>query len=167
MTTRIDRLAVTTVLALTLQSAWSQEPLQSRMDAYLVQTDPQGEEQLVPAESASPGDTIEYRLTYENTGPGPLSGLAVVGPIPEGTRYLGGSASTEVPHEFQVTIDGGETWQPEPVTRQVTGPDGTVREEVVPPREYDELRWRAQAPLEPDQVQVYVYRVSVEEEAGP
>lgn len=45
---------------------------------------------LVPA---SPGDTVEYRLTYTNSGPGTATGVVVSDPVPARTTYVSCSST--------------------------------------------------------------------------
>ena len=56
------------VLLLSLSSLlWADGPLTSQMETFLV-TEKDGKETVVATEQASPGDVVEYRLTYQNTG---------------------------------------------------------------------------------------------------
>jgi len=42
--------------------------------------------------SATPGDVIEYQLTYTNTGDSPATGVVISDSIPSGSTYVAGSA---------------------------------------------------------------------------
>ena len=102
----IKRGLVIAVLALSLP-AWAQGALTSEMQAWLVTTQADGPESFAPANSVEPGQVIEYRTIYTNAGASTISGLTVVGLVPAGTVYIGGSATTPVGHVFEASVDGG------------------------------------------------------------
>ena len=150
------------VLLLAMSSLiWAEGPLSSHMETFLV-TENEGKETVAATEQASPGDVVEYRLTYRNTGDQPLSGLVITGPVPANTAYVGGSANTEVDASFTVSIDNGDSFQAEPVTKTVTGENGQSRNVEVSPSDYTQVRWQPKGSLQPDQVQQYRYRVTVQ-----
>ena len=136
-------------------------PLENELVAYLVQIDADGKESLTRTTAAAPGEIIEYRLIYRNVGSGELSGLVVDGPIPANTSYVAKSASSQVPNEFMVSIDGGKTWDQEPVRRMKKGDSGQQEEVVIGPDNYTHLRWVALEPLAPKVRQEYRYRVRI------
>lgn len=140
---------------------WADGPLSSKMETYLV-SEKNGQEEMVASQEASPGDVIEYRLVYTNEVEQPLSGLEITGPIPANTAYLKGSASTDVSTEFTVSIDDGSSFEAEPVTRTLTGPDGQTQNVIVPPSDYTQLRWVPENGIQPGQVLEYRYRVKVQ-----
>ena len=45
--------------------------------------------------AAQPADTVEYEIICMNTGKGPVSDITISNPIPDGTKYLDGSAAGE------------------------------------------------------------------------
>ena len=150
------------VLLLSLSSLiWAEGPLTSQMETFLV-TEKGGKETVVATEQASPGDVVEYRLTYRNTGEQPLSGLVITGPVPANTAYVGGSANTKVDASFTVSIDNGTSFLAEPVTREVKDADGQSKDVTVPPSDYTQVRWQPNGSLKPDQEQQYRYRVKVQ-----
>lgn len=140
---------------------WADAPLSSQMDSYLV-TSKDGKEVVEEAEQASPGDIVEYRLTYTNNGDQPLSGLIITGPIPANTVYLENSAATQVNADFTVSIDNGDSFQAEPITKTITGDNGQSKNVEVSPSDYTQVRWQPKGSLQPDQVQQYRYRVTVQ-----
>jgi uncharacterized repeat protein (TIGR01451 family) len=144
-----------------LPGAAGADPLESRMTAYRVEIDATGTEVLEETSHAAPGEVIEYRLEYRNNGDSPIGELIVVGPIPANTHYVPDSAATPVRHEFRVSIDGGKTWDPEPVRRLRPQSDGSMQTVVVSAEEYSHLRWTAKEPLPPEQSQTYRYRVRI------
>jgi uncharacterized repeat protein (TIGR01451 family) len=137
-------------------------PLESKMSAYLVVTDNNGKEVLKKTDSAAPGETIEYMLTYHNTGKTKLSALAVNGPIPPNTHFVQGSNTTQVPHAFKVSIDHGKSWDTEPVRRKQKSKEGKEVWVIIPPSEYTNIQWMAKNPIGPGEIQAYRYRITIE-----
>ncbi len=144
-----------------LSASYAQAPVQGTMEAFVVELK-DNKEQLKAAESVEPNEVVEYRLTYTNSGGSNISGLTVVGPVPEGTSYLSDSASADVSATLLVSIDGGETFESEPVKREVVKSNGELVERVVPPEEYTHLQWKAKDAIEGEGgKQFYSYRVRV------
>ena len=140
---------------------WAESPLSSKMETYLV-AEKNGQEVVTVTDEASPGDVIEYRLIYTNKAEQPLSGLEITGPIPANTAYLKDSAATDVDAAFMVSIDDGSSFEAEPVTRTLTGPDGQTQNVIVPPSDYTQLRWVPENGIQPGQALEYRYRVKVQ-----
>ena len=74
------------------------------------------------------------------------------------------SAKTQTTSVFEVSIDNGQTWNKEPVTRKVKNTAGEMVEETVPPTEYTHLRWVAKDPMNKGEKRNFVYRVRVNEQ---
>ncbi len=147
----------------TSQASGKQEgPLASNLEAYAVTEDESGREVLEKTEQADPGQIIEYRMTYHNNSPQTITGLNIIGPVPANTAYVAGSAATPVAHEFFVSIDGGMTWETEPVKRLRSGPDGSEKEVVISADEYTGVKWIPSRGIAPAEEQVYQYRVKVD-----
>jgi uncharacterized repeat protein (TIGR01451 family) len=142
-------------------AARAEGPLESEMTGLRVVVDEKGQEQLVVADTAEPGDLVEYQLSYHNSGDQALSGLAITGPVPANTEYVAASAGSATPHEQLVSIDAGESFETEPVKRVERQRDGTSREVVVPPGAYTHLRWLPRSPIAPGETQVFRYRVRI------
>ena len=140
---------------------WAESPLSSKMETYLV-AEKNGQEVVTVTDEASPGDVVEYRLIYTNNAEQPLSGLEITGPIPANTAYLKDSAATDVDAAFMVSIDDGSSFEAEPVTRTLTGPDGQTQNVIVPPSDYTQLRWVPKNGIQPGQALEYRYRVKVQ-----
>lgn len=96
-----------------------------------------GREQRSTADSAKPGDVIEYRATYVNRGKGTLRQIQATVPIPADTEYVASSAS---PAQPLASIDG-QTFAPMPLKRVVVLANGAKREEVIPAAQIRYLRW--------------------------
>lgn len=134
-------IVILTVLLLQLacmQVASSAEnTVQVAMHAYKVVTTAKGTK-LVPSDAAMPGDTIEYQVTYTNTGATPAREVLATLPVPQaGLAYVPDSA---MPAAVQASIDG-VTYAPMPLVRTVTR-NGKPVTENVPAAEYRFLRWK-------------------------
>jgi uncharacterized repeat protein (TIGR01451 family) len=96
---------------------------------------------LVPIQTASPGDVVQYTLTYANKGDEVARDAVIDDPVPKGTTFVAGSATTEGA-EVVYSADGGKTFAPAAqLTREVRLPSGEVERRAVPPGEYTHLRW--------------------------
>jgi uncharacterized repeat protein (TIGR01451 family) len=96
---------------------------------------------LVPAASVSPGDVVEYVLTYRNEGDQPATDAHIDDPIPKGTVYLANSAAGEGA-EITFSSDGGRTFAPAvKLTYEYRLPSGAVEKRVATPAEYTHVRW--------------------------
>ena len=136
-------------------------PLLGTMEAFVVEKR-DDKEKLVAANDVEPSQIVEYQLTYTNKGASRISGLTVVGPVPEGTSYVSNTAVADGTASLKVSIDGGLTFESEPVTREVVKDNGEVTEKVIPPDQYTHLQWIAQSAIEAEGgKQLYRYRVKV------
>lgn len=136
------------------------EPLSSQMDAYVVMTDDAGEEKLKPADEVLPKDKVEYKLTYTNNTDDQLKGLVITGPIPQNTFFVSGTNNTKIKSDFVVSIDGGQTFEPEPVKRMVME-NGEEVEVIIPPEKYTAIRWMPSVPINAKEKQIFTYRIEV------
>lgn len=139
----------------------SPAPLTNKMEAYLVQLNQQGKEVLVRTNTAAPGDMLEYHLTYSNVSKQDLDGLVVTGPVPANTKYVGQSASLAQGANFVVSIDGGETFEREPVKRMVVDAQGRKKQVIISPEKYTHVRWNLNTALKSGMQNTYFYRVAV------
>jgi len=137
------------------------EPLKSTLEAYIVKKDKKGKEVFQKTQDAAPGEIVEYRLIYQNTGKTVLSNLVVNGPIPNHTKFIGDSAITKVSHDFLVSIDYGKTWEKEPVKRVEKLKNGKEKTIIIPPEKYTNVRWLSNDPIKPNSIQTYIYRVKI------
>ena len=142
--------------------AWARGPVTGDIKAFIV-THEDGEERVVEARETAPGQVMEFRIVFTNNGEESVSGIRVVDPIPESTTFVADSHSSDVSAEFEVSIDGGESFEPEPVVRIETREDGTQSRVVVPPSDYTHVRWLAKEELGAEGGQHrFAYRVSVD-----
>ena len=136
-------------------------PIQGTMQAFVVEVEGE-KESLKTADNVKPDELVEYQLTYVNKGTENINGLTVVGPVPEGTSYVSDTANADVAASLLVSIDGGKTFESEPVVRVETKSSGEVVEKVIPPTEYTHLKWQVEKAIEADGgKQFYTYRVRV------
>lgn len=158
------KLLLASVLALPLVGlsvGHADEPIHGAMEAFVVESK-DNQETLQAAKEVEPNQLVEYQLTYTNTSKSNINGLTVVGPVPEGTSYVSDTANADVAADLLVSIDGGKTYEPEPVIRLETKASGEVVEKVVPPEEYTHLKWTAANAINADGgTQFYTYRVRV------
>jgi len=120
-------------------------------------TKAQGKETLAPADQAKPGELLEYRAHYTNSGASNAKGLEATLPIPRGTRYVPGSAT---PGRLEASLDG-QTFAPVPLMRKVRTVGGKTVMREVPVSEYRALRWPL-GTLASQQSKTVVARVRVE-----
>ena len=96
---------------------------------------------MVPAQSVSPGDVVEYVLTYANQGDASATDANIDDAIPKGTTYLANTASGEGA-EITFSSDGGKTFAPAvKLTYEFRLPSGAVEKRVATPAEYTHVRW--------------------------
>jgi len=111
-------------------------PLVSKLTQMLVKTGADGKEKLEDASSVKPGDIIEYRVTYTNSGKLPIKSVLAVLPIPLNTEYQPKTANPGATLVSAATANG--VYGAEPLMRT---PAGKSKPEPVPYAEYRNLRW--------------------------
>lgn len=119
-------------------SVTSKSDLAIALSAQKVIAQADGQEKLIAADRAFPGEVIQYDALYQNQGERPLSNVAPTLPIPAGMIYMADSAR---PAPAEASLDGS-AFAPIPLKRTVTLPTGETREELVPVSEYRALRWQ-------------------------
>ncbi len=138
----------------------AEEPLQGAMRSFLVEMNEEGKEVLTETEQVKPGQVIEYALVYGNVTDGNLSDVNILGPIPEGTVYMAGTAVIIDKITPRFSIDGGVLFKPEPVLYTVKQDDGTELERVATPDMYTHVRWTVENLLAQQKLTLK-YRVKV------
>jgi uncharacterized repeat protein (TIGR01451 family) len=120
------------------QAAADQKPkVEVRLTHQKVTKAADGKETLAVADRASPGDTIEYRAAYSNSGRAQAKQVLGTLPVPNNMEYV---ADSSKPAPQQAALADGK-FAPIPLKRKVRLPNGTEVEEVVPQSEYRALRW--------------------------
>lgn len=100
------------------------------------------------ASTALPGDVLRYRLRFTNVTQGEVRGVVFTNPVPQGMRYVGGSAGADrndVVTEF--SIDGGRTYSARPMQAKVV--NGARVQEPVPAEQYSHVRWTVRGSIAP------------------
>ncbi|MDH5501071.1 MAG: hypothetical protein OEY72_08225 [Gammaproteobacteria bacterium] len=157
----IANLSIIVASFLPLTAAWTSSPLQGELSGFRVVLDDKRQERLVAADTAEPGDIIEYHLEYHNTTGQAVEGVVVTGPVPANTFYVDGSGAGGVQHRQTVSVDGGASFESEPVKRVVQKPNGVREEIILPPSDYTHLQWLLQSPVAGGERIVFRYRVQV------
>jgi uncharacterized repeat protein (TIGR01451 family) len=133
----------------------AQSPVEVRLDVQRIVRAADGRESRANADTAKPGDTLEYVVTYRNSGREPVRDLQATLPIPPATELVPGSAR---PSTARASLDARE-FAAMPLKRKVKR-DGREVEEAVPLREYHYLRW-AVPELRAGEALTFVARVKV------
>jgi uncharacterized repeat protein (TIGR01451 family) len=121
-----------------------------------------GEERRLDATHAQPGDTLEYRAEYKNTGATTLSALSATLPLPEHTIFVTGSAypagaeaSTRSAKDTFVPLSSKENTDEKAAAKSGAASDNM----------YGTLRWTIEK-LTPGQIAAVGVRVRVDSMAS-
>jgi len=112
--------------------------VETRLDVRKIVRAADGRESVVGADTAKPGDTLEYVVTYTNNTAQAVRDFQATLPIPQATEYIPGSAK---PAAAKASLDA-RSFEAMPLRRKVLR-DGRDVEEDVALREYRYLRWSA------------------------
>ena len=99
--------------------------------------------ELVPVQTAIPGDEVVYTVTFTNVGKQEADNIRITNPIPEHMRLVQGSAfgpGTEVVY----STDGGVTYA---AAEQLKVVDENGIERLASADDYTHIRWALNAPL--------------------
>ena len=162
ITTVVLAVAALALSAVSVAQSNEAGPLKTTMESFLVSVDKKGKETVAPTKEAEPGQVIEYRIGATNMSKAPLRGLVIDGPIPANTQYQAKSNKARTAHSFLVSINGGGTWDKEPVKRKRKDKDGKLKEVVIGPEEYTHSRWIVKSALGPKKKLEFSYRVKVD-----
>jgi uncharacterized repeat protein (TIGR01451 family) len=88
----------------------------------------------------SPGDRILYSVEIANQGDSEARNPVAFGPIPAGTSFVAGTATTGANLKVEYSIDGGKTYSATPSV-SVTGKDGKPQTVPAPVERYTTVRW--------------------------
>ena len=111
-------------------------PVSVTLSAWSVTLDKAGKETFKRAESAKPGDVIEYRAELRNVSRATLKDQALTLPVPPGTAV----PSSARPAQAQARADGGK-FEAMPLMRVERNAQGQEERTAVPPGAYRALRW--------------------------
>jgi uncharacterized repeat protein (TIGR01451 family) len=133
-------------------STLAAESLKVDLEAFRVLPNEDGSELLEIAETAAPGDVIEYRAAYANNSSSALNGVIPEIPVPAGLIFqLPGNGANQADLPSEVLIDGGE-W--------VAFSSLTNEDAVFNPQQVSALRWPA-LDLAPQTSRTIAFRVTV------
>ncbi|MDU0460062.1 MAG: hypothetical protein RW306_15155 [Geobacteraceae bacterium] len=126
-------------ITLSITPAWSagQPEVKVQLSARKIVKNSQGKESISGGDSAKPGEVIEYRATYKNSGTAIARNVAATLPIPEEMEFMADSAS---PAGASASTDG-TVFSAIPLVRKVKLAYGAVSNREVPTAEYRSLRW--------------------------
>lgn len=163
----IRSIARIAILSLVLAPSAAMAELKSEMRAFVVTTDASGAEQYQSASTVKPGQTIEYRMQHTNTFDNAIGGVAVIGPVPNGSELIVERAVSDVAAVLEVRGDfdpdqTGEEWSTLPATRIVIQSDGTRLIETAKPEHFTALRWKLANPMPENGSVHHAYRVQVQ-----
>jgi len=108
----------------------------------------------------APGERILYRLDLTNDGGQEARNPVALGPVPAGTAFVPGTASTAPDLKVDYSIDGGKTFFEKP-TIVVTGKDGRRQIMPAPADRYTTVRWTWGTPLAAGATASVSYQVQV------
>ena len=91
-------------------------------------------------ENVKPGEILDWQIVSSNDGNGPARDYKAVGHIPTGTVLVDGSAAGEAGSTVTYSIDGGQTFQTQPIIEEKQA-DGTVKRVPAPVSMYTEVRY--------------------------
>ncbi len=95
-----------------------------------------------------PGDVLRYRLRFTNVTRGDVRGVVFTNPVPQGLRYVSGSAAADrVDVVIDYSIDGGRTYSARPMMVQVV--QGKRVQKPAPPEQYSHVRWTVRGSISP------------------
>ena len=95
-----------------------------------------------------PGDVVRYRLRFTNVTEGEVRGVVFTNPVPQGMRYVGGSAGADRNDVIaDYSIDGGRRYAARPMVTKVV--DGKRVQQPAPPEQYSHVRWTVRGSISP------------------
>lgn len=98
-----------------------------------------------------PGDVVRFTLRFTNTTDQPVRDVVFSNPVPEGMRYVAGSAAAGAGNAtITFSIDGGASYSPQP-TIEVTDENGERRRVPASPETYTHVRWTVTDWVQPGQ----------------
>jgi len=114
-----------------------QPEVKVQLTAQRVVKNSQGRETFTAGETAKPGDTIEYRAVYKNSGTATAHNVLATLPVPPEMEYLPDTAS---PATASASTNG-IAYSGMPLKRKVKLASGAIAIRDVPVDEYRSLRW--------------------------
>ena len=91
-------------------------------------------------ENVKPGEILDWQIVSSNDGTGAARDYKAVGHIPRGTVLVARSAAGEGGSNVTYSIDGGKTFQTQPIIEEKQA-DGSVKRVPAPVSMYTEVRY--------------------------
>jgi len=162
----INPIARMAIICLIVAPTTAFAELKSEMQAFVVTTDSSGVEQYTAADAVKPGQTIEYRMQHTNTFDNAIGGVAVMGPVPNGSELIVDQSSSDVSASFEVRGEfdpdrPGEEWSTLPAQRITIQADGSRLVEMAKPEHFTAVRWVLGDAMQEDASVNHAYRVQV------
>ncbi len=147
-------------------------PVKVRIEAYIVSQvtadDGSVTERFSESTTARPGQVVEYRVfaTNDDATTLPAESVSVLGPVPDGSTYVAGSATGTLGERAQALSnpDNSSTLTRDQVRTEFSLDSETFSSasEITESSEaYRAVRWTLLVPLEPSQEERFVYRVTI------
>jgi uncharacterized repeat protein (TIGR01451 family) len=114
------------------------EDVKVDLQVHLVQVDAQGQEILKPAQQASPGDILHYKVVCKNTGATLARNVFATLPVP--ARELVFLKDQSELNNLQASVDGKQ-FSALPLKKFTTTKDNRIVTTEVNPADYRFLRW--------------------------
>lgn len=100
------------------------------------------------SDAVLPGDVLRYQLRFTNPNQGDVRGVVFTNPIPDGLRYVDGSAGADRQDVVvEYSIDGGKTYAARPMVTEVVG--GKRVQKPASPEKYSHVRWTVRGSIAP------------------
>ena len=100
------------------------------------------------SQAVLPGDVVQYQLRFTNQGQGDVRGVVFTNPVPEGLRYVDGSAGADRQDvAVEYSTDGGQTYAATPLVTEVVA--GQRVQRPASPSQYTHVRWTVRGSLAP------------------
>ena len=111
-----------------------------------------------------PGDVVRFRLTFTNLRPDAVRQVVFDNPVPQGMRYVAGSAGADRDGvRVEYSIDGGANYSAQPMVEEKI--DGKVVKKPAPVERYTHVRWKVDGSIAPAAQVVAEFRVQLREAA--
>ena len=116
--------------------------------------------------SISPGDVVEYRLTFTNVRDAAALGVVFSDPIPAGLIYVIDTAGADrADAAVEYSIDGGESWSAAPMVEVEDAGERVLR--PAPAEAYTDIRWTLNDPVAPGARVTASFRVRAAAASSP
>jgi len=145
------RLFTLLAAAVSLASAWAAGPARAQAappQPLVVTAENLTARATGRANDVLPGDTVRYLLRFTNTRSATIRNVVFDNPVPNGMRYLLGTAAADRQStSVTYSIDGGKTYSAEPTMQRVV--NGRRVSVSAPAELYTHIRWMVQGDLLP------------------